>query len=68
MTSLAQNIGAFFNTIGQKQKWPILSGMSASPPKADIRSDMAHVCFVPILLQKSFWGEEQKISRAADAF
>jgi hypothetical protein len=33
---------------------------SALPPVTDILSSSRHVAKVPILLQKSFWGEEQK--------
>ena len=33
---------------------------SALPPIADIALRSRHVRLVPILLQKSFWGEEQK--------
>ena len=33
---------------------------SALPLRADIAQQRRHVRFVPILLQKSFWGEEQK--------
>jgi hypothetical protein len=36
--------------------------MSALPPKADIGSTCQNVCFVPILLQKSFCLPDHKIS------
>jgi hypothetical protein len=36
--------------------------MSALPSEADIRAGLQDVCFVPILLQKSFWGGERKFS------
>src|SRR5712675_3515602 len=35
-------------------------GMSALPPSTDIVRLSWHVRFVPILLQKSFWGGERK--------
>jgi hypothetical protein len=35
--------------------------MSALPVKADIQRGSRNVRFVPILLQKSFWGVEGKI-------
>jgi hypothetical protein len=34
--------------------------MSAMRREADIWAGLHHVCFVPILLQKSFWGGERK--------
>jgi hypothetical protein len=34
--------------------------MSALRPEADIWAALQHVCFVPILLQKSFWSAERK--------
>jgi hypothetical protein len=34
--------------------------MSAVPPKADVDRSARDVRFVPILLQKSFWGGERK--------
>ena len=37
--------------------------MSALPPKADMDHHGRDVRFVPILLQKSFWLVDQKISR-----
>jgi hypothetical protein len=34
--------------------------MFALPSEADIRVSLKQVCFVPILLQKSFWSGERK--------
>ena len=39
--------------MGHQLKLTFFAAMSASPSKADIGPDMAHVCFGPILLQKS---------------
>ena len=36
------------SALGQKQTFCDAGAMSALPPKADIRSAPAHVCFVPI--------------------
>jgi len=36
--------------------------LSALPPKADINDATANVCFVPIVLQKSFSTRDQKFS------
>jgi hypothetical protein len=35
------------SALGQKQTSASRSGMSALPPKADIRQRIEHVCFVP---------------------
>ncbi len=35
------------SALGQKQTCAVQNGMSALPPKADIRSAPAHVCFGP---------------------
>ena len=35
------------SALGQKQTFAVQTSMSALPPKADIRSAPAHVCFVP---------------------
>jgi|SRR5262245_37975824 len=35
------------SALGQKQTYAVQEGMSASPPKADICSALAHVCFGP---------------------
>jgi hypothetical protein len=36
------------SALGQKQTCAVQNGMSALPPKADICSALAHVCFGPI--------------------
>ena len=36
--------------------------MSGLPPTADIKGHERQVRFVPILLQKPFWGDERKLS------
>jgi len=36
------------SALGQKQTCAVQNGMSALPPKADICSASAHVCFGPI--------------------
>jgi hypothetical protein len=46
--------------MGQTRKSPSFAGMSVRPLGADIARRERHVRFVPILLQKSFWGGEQK--------
>ena len=35
------------SALGQKQTFAVQNGMSALPPKADMCSALAHVCFVP---------------------
>ncbi|MGB7620510.1 MAG: hypothetical protein WCC81_06645 [Pseudolabrys sp.] len=35
------------SALGQKQTFTVQTSMSALPPKADIRSAPAHVCFGP---------------------
>ena len=57
-------IGAGFLTglmseLGQKRKWPRLNGMSVLPSGADILRPPLHVRFVPIVLKKSFLGDER---------
>ena len=42
--------------LGQTQTWPHLNGRSVLPSEADIVPLLPHVCFVPILLQKSVEG------------
>jgi len=44
---------------GQKRKWPRLNGMSVLPSGADILRPPLHVRFVPIVLKKSFLGDER---------
>jgi hypothetical protein len=46
--------------MGQTRKCLRLSGTSVLPPGADLAELNAQVGFVPILLQKSFWGDERK--------
>ena len=41
----------------------VLPGNVRFTPKADITAAQTNVRFVPILLQKSFWLVDQKISR-----
>ena len=36
------------SALGQKRTYAAQKGMSALPPKADMCSALAHVCFVPI--------------------
>jgi hypothetical protein len=45
------------SAFGQKRKWPRQNGMSVVPSRV---RPSPHVRFVPILLQKSFWGGERK--------
>jgi hypothetical protein len=45
---------------GQNRKWPRLNGKSVLPSEADTVRLLPYVRFVPILLQKSFWGGERK--------
>src|SRR6478736_10578000 len=54
----------FLHSQGHQRTWRPRNSTSALPPKADSSRTSSHVRFVPILLQKSFWGDE----RAADAF
>jgi len=35
------------SALGQKQTFAVQNGMSALPPKADMCSALAHVCFGP---------------------
>ena len=49
----------FFDSIGQTRKCPRSEGMSVLPPTADIGTPTAQVRFVPIVLKKSFWGDER---------
>jgi len=46
--------------LGQKLNLRPVSRTSALPLKADSSRTSRHVRFVPILLQKSFWGGERK--------
>jgi hypothetical protein len=41
-------LGQPMSALGQKQTFAVQKGMSALPPKADMCSAPAHVCFVPI--------------------
>jgi hypothetical protein len=57
------------SALGQKRTFAVQKGMSALPPKADICSALAHVCFGPIAdicsldddvhaLQKPVWNTQ----------
>jgi len=43
-----QRKGSSMSALGQKQTFAAQNGMSALPPKADIRRSSCDVCFVPI--------------------
>jgi uncharacterized protein (TIGR00369 family) len=55
VTAMAQGDGLTeaVSASGQKRTCAVRQPMSALPPKADMCSATQHVCFVPILLQKS---------------
>jgi hypothetical protein len=53
------SIFEFSHSQGQKRKCRRFQVMSALPHKADINARDCDVRFVPILLQKSFWGDER---------
>src|SRR5882724_204314 len=50
--------------LGQSRRFGDVRVASALPLKADIHRKVRHVSKVPILLQKSFWGDERKFSGA----
>jgi hypothetical protein len=47
------------SAMGQKRKCPRLNGTSLLPSRADIVGLPRHVRKVPIVLQKSFWGDDR---------
>src|SRR6476659_2240281 len=49
----------FPHGLGQQRTWRPRNSTSALPPKADSSRTSGHVRFVPIVLQKSFWGDER---------
>ena len=50
---------SIMSEMGHKRKCPRLRCMSVLPSRADIVRPPRPVSFVPILLQKSFWGDER---------
>ncbi len=50
----------FMSALGQSRRFGDVRVASALALKADIHCKVGHVSKVPILLQKSFWGDERK--------
>jgi hypothetical protein len=55
---LQRAAGPYIRVKTGKAQWEYM--FSALPLRADIAQSSRHVRFVPILLQKSFWGDERK--------
>jgi hypothetical protein len=58
----------FCNSIGQKQTSSCECSMSAVPSTADMHRGGGYVSFVPIVLKKSFLGDERNFLEALMRF
>jgi len=50
------------SVVGHSRRFDRVQLTSSLTPQADIIADRRHVSKVPILLQKSFWGDERQFS------